>query len=146
MEQVGASYFKAISFYKKFINKSLRENIMAIIRTTELIQFIGVDELENEDKEMVNTLANEYYDKYKTFLQNQVNLIVHVKCHDKEGNRKKYSIHARIISPTVTFESDKATDWDLARTLHKTFKNLENEIRHRLHTDVSAPKPRKPQK
>ena len=36
------------------------------------------------------------------------------------------------MAPTQTFESTHAADWDLARTLHKAFKNIEHEIEHKL--------------
>jgi len=51
---------------------------------------------------------------------------------DKEKKRKKFSIKVRVMAPTHVFESKHASDWDLARTLHKAFKNIEHEIEHRL--------------
>ncbi len=101
----------------------------------EPIQIVGIKELDEPEKDIVNKLANEYFLKFKRELQNFTSLVVHIKCYNKDGKKKKYSINARIISPTRMFESTKAADWDLARTLHKSFKDLEREIQHRLHTD-----------
>ncbi len=107
----------------------------------EIIQFIGVNQLEPEEQQTVNDLATEYYGKLKRTIKNLSSLVVHVKTYAKEGKRKKFSIHTRLISSTHIFESTKTADWDLARTLHKSFKDLENEIKNRLHTDEQRPKP-----
>ena len=96
----------------------------------EQIQFIGVNELNEEEQAVVNTLSTEYYDKIKRSLKNLTSMVVHIKLYKKEGSQKKYSIHVRVIAPTKMIESDKAADWDLARTLHKAFKNIEREIEH----------------
>jgi len=110
----------------------------------EPIQIVGIKELDDMDKDIVNKLANEYFLKIKRELQNITSLIFHIKCYKKEGKKKKYSINARAIAPTRMFESTKAADWDLARTLHKAFKDLEREIQHKLHSDDQHDKAEKP--
>ncbi len=99
---------------------------------TEVIQFIGVNELLEEEQETVKKLSAEYYDKIKRALNNITSLAIHVKTHGKDGQRKKYSIHVRALAPTQVFESNSDSDWDLARTLHKSFNNIEREIQHRF--------------
>lgn len=116
----------------------------------EVIQFTGVDKLNDEEKELCNTLAEEYYGKIKCFLKNMTSLLVHVKTHCDHGKEDKhtkhFSIHVKAVAPTVVFDSTHASDWDLARTLHKAFKDLEHQIHHRFHDDATAPnKPRTPQ-
>ena len=108
----------------------------------EVIQFIGVSDLEPEEQSVVNRLSTEYYDKLKRQINNMTSLKVHVKVADKEGNRKRFDIHTHLIAPTRKFSSTKAQDWDLPRTLHKSFQDLENQIRHALHTDETRPKER----
>lgn len=98
----------------------------------EVIQFIGVNELSEDEQLIVNTLATEYYGKIKRALKNLTSMAVHVKTYKKEGAKKKFSINIRAIAPTGIFESKMAADWDLARTLHKAFKNIEHEIEHKL--------------
>ncbi|MBU0536659.1 MAG: hypothetical protein KKE20_06855 [Nanoarchaeota archaeon] len=93
----------------------------------EEIQFKGVSELSKEEKEIVNKLSTEYYAKIKRKLHNDTSLQLHIKAHSKGGERKKYSAHLRVIAPTKTLES-KEDDWDLARTLHKVYKNMETEV------------------
>lgn len=96
----------------------------------EIIQFIGVKDLKPEEQEMVKILSAEYYGKIKRSLKNLTSMAIHIKTHHNEGTKKKFSIHVRVIAPTRMIESDKASDWDLARTLHKAFKNIEREIEH----------------
>lgn len=106
----------------------------------EPIQIIGVKELDEFELPLVNKLANEYYQKIQRELQNVTSVVIHIKSYEKEGKRKKYSIHVRVIAPTRIFESSKAQDWDLARTLHKAFRDIERELQHKLHTDDQRPK------
>ncbi|MBW2997585.1 hypothetical protein KY349_04560 [Candidatus Woesearchaeota archaeon] len=102
----------------------------------EPIQFIGLNELEDVDQQMVQTLATQYYDKIQRALKNLTSLVIHIKRYEKEGHRQKYSIHVRVIAPTKVFESSKspeAATWDLASALHNAFKNLVRQIQHEFH-------------
>jgi ribosome-associated translation inhibitor RaiA len=106
----------------------------------EIIQFKGVSDLSEEEKGVVNTLSTEYYQKIKRELKNITSIELHVKTYKKEGGRKKYSIHLKVIAPTRILESEE-DDWDLARTLHRVYKNMENQIRKAYRTDTSYKKP-----
>ena len=98
----------------------------------EIIQFIGVNELSEAEQNVVNNLSAEYYEKIKRSLKNLTSMAVHVKTHNDEGGQKRYELHIRAMSPSHVFESKKDSDWDLARALHKSFKNIEREIEHKL--------------
>ncbi len=109
------------------------------------IQCTGTEELDEMEKSIVNKLANEYYQKIARSLKNITSLQIHIKTYEDENKsrkekQRKFSIHAKAIAPTSIFASTKAHDWDLARTLHKAFKDLENEIEHRLHASDQKPK------
>ncbi|RJQ19362.1 hypothetical protein C4580_05495 [Candidatus Woesearchaeota archaeon] len=107
----------------------------------ELIQYIGVSALSPEEQDTVNTIATEHYEKIKRGVHNDTSLVVHVKTHNAEGNRKKYSMHVRVITPTKQqFDSSNADDWELPRALHKAFEDVQNQIRHKLHTDTTRPR------
>ena len=101
----------------------------------ELIQIIGMRNLDDNQKPVVNKLVNEYYQKFFRTLKNEISLQVHIKKTDKGGKRKRYELRVRVNAPTRIFESKKALDWDLQRTLHKAFKDLESQFKHKLHTD-----------
>ncbi len=97
----------------------------------EPIQITGIDEISEEDKDLVNTLANEYYAKIQRSLKNITSITLHIKQHSKGGKRKKSDIRVKVIAPTRIFEAQES-DWDLARTLHRVFKNIERQLEHRL--------------
>jgi protein-tyrosine phosphatase len=102
----------------------------------EPIQFIGLNELDEVDQDMVQTLTTEYYDKIQRELKNLTSLVVHIKSAEKEGHRHRYDVTVRAEAPTRIFESSKspqAACWDLASALHNAFKNLEREITHAFH-------------
>ncbi len=102
--------------------------------TEEIIQFIGLNDLEMPEQALVNKLATSYHEKIRRQLSNMTSLVVHIKIHKKTGTHHKYSLHARALAPSKMFEST-ATDWDLAKALHKVFIEMEREIQHKLKTD-----------
>lgn len=96
----------------------------------ELIQFIGLRELDPVDQEMVRKIIFEQYPKLKRRLHNLTSLVVHIKPYGKGGARQKYSFHMRAVAPTRIFESTKAYAWDLATSVHKAFDDLDHQIEH----------------
>lgn len=105
----------------------------------EVIQFVGVSDLEPAEQAIVNKLASEYYEKFKRGVQNMASLKVHVKTYENEGKKKKYSINTMLVAPGTNYSSDKAADWDLARALHMSFNDIEKQIVHNLHNDTTRP-------
>ncbi|MBW2969741.1 hypothetical protein KY319_01330 [Candidatus Woesearchaeota archaeon] len=105
----------------------------------EVIKFVGVSQLPAEEQATVQTLTTEYYEKIKRKLHNIVNMTVHVKCYQKEGDRRKYSMHVKVAAPTQIFDSSNADDWELPRALHKSFTDILHQIQHKMHTDVTRP-------
>ncbi|MBW2967862.1 hypothetical protein KY362_05230 [Candidatus Woesearchaeota archaeon] len=95
----------------------------------EKIQYKGLSELEDVDQAMVRTLTEEYYPKIQRELKNVTSLVVHIKGSSKGGHRTRYELGVRAEAPTRIFESH-TEEWDLARGLHKVFKDIEREIQH----------------
>ena len=106
-----------------------------------MIRYVGLKELEEIDQGVVINLTEEYFPKIQILLKHIMEIVVHIKRYDKEGHRSKWSIHIRAQTASHVFESTKAADWELPRTLHKAFKDLETQIKHRLHSDTSWDKP-----
>ena len=100
----------------------------------EPIQIIGRNEISEKDINLVNKLANEYYGKFKRALKNEVSIKLHIKQHSKTGKKHKSDIRVKVVAPTRIFEAQES-DWDLARTLHRVFKNIERQLEHRLRVD-----------
>ena len=109
---------------------------MALVKQ-EMIQYVGVSELEPEEQLEVSRLSTEYYPKIKRQLKNIMSLVVHIKKYEKGGSTK-FSIHVRVIAPSRLFESCKSHDFDLARALHKSFEDVQSEMRHKLHTEEQS--------
>ena len=106
----------------------------------EPIQIIGMDEIEDDlEKGTVNKIANLYYEKIQRSLKNVTSVVLHVKSHSKGGKAKKWDMRVKVIAPTKIFEAQES-DWDLARSLHRVFRNVEREVEHKLHTDSQKPK------
>ncbi|MBW2973455.1 hypothetical protein KY346_03625 [Candidatus Woesearchaeota archaeon] len=107
----------------------------------EIIQFIGVKDLEPMEQETVQRLTTENYEKIKRDLKNMTDMKVHVKTYKKEGTKKKYSIHILVSFPGKAIESCRAHDFELPRALHKAFNDIKEQIHHKLHTDTGWDKP-----
>ena len=106
----------------------------------EIIQFIGVSDLDPMEQDTVQTLTTENYPKIKRALKNITSLKVHVKTYKKEGEQKKFSLHVQAIYPGGTIESNKAHDFELPRAIHKAFNDIKEQINHKLKTDVTREK------
>ena len=95
------------------------------------IQFIGMDEIKDDlEKSTIDKITNEYYGKIQDALREFTGIVIHLKQHSK-GGKKKWDIRIRVNAPSKMFEAQES-DWDLARTLHKVFQNLEREIEHKM--------------
>ncbi len=111
------------------------------------IQYIGAKELTPAERETLDRLSTEYYPKIARMFRNMTSLVIHIRLHELSGKgkreetakRRKYGIHIRALAPTRIFTSTKATDWDFARTLHKSFADLQNMIKKGLHADEQRP-------
>ncbi len=103
--------------------------------THEMIQFVGVNELNAEEQELVSRLSTESYEKFTRILKNIEQMVVHIKTYENEGQKKKFALHIRVKAPTsAIIESCKSHDFDLARALHKAFDDIRVQIEHKFHT------------
>ena len=113
-----------------------------------VIQFIGLNQLKPEDQAKVKELTANYHEKLQRMVQNITSLVVHIKEHEKTGKKEedsktkriKYVVHVRMVAPMRTFASSKAVDWDIARVVHKAFRDVEAEVKHAFKTDTSYKK------
>ena len=96
----------------------------------EIIQYIGLTDLDPVDQDLVKKLSDEYYPKIRRLLNNMTSLAVHIKTHSKGGKQSRYEITIRAIAPTKMFEVGKTEDYELPKTLHKAYKDIITEIEH----------------
>ena len=97
------------------------------------VKFVGVTDLNKDEQDTIKMLSTEYFEKIKRSVNELVSMTVLVKTHHTEGKRKKYSIHMKAAIPERTFTSTKASDWDVARTMHIAGKECLAQIEHALH-------------
>ena len=109
------------------------------------LSFIGVNSLDETELNKLTTYSERFYNKTCKVLNDPL-VIMHIKKMKNSGKRYKYSVHSRIEAPSL-LASAEYSDWDLTRTLNKTFEKIENELEHKLkpekHNRVSFKKSRK---
>ena len=102
------------------------------------LKFIGIEKLEGQEANIVNDMFSKYLEKLERDLPD-CELIVDVKVHNPEGNRKNYGFLCKIV-----FSGDVLTaqheDWDLKRCLHRVCGKLINEVQHKFKTEGHLPK------
>jgi len=118
---------------------------------SDMVQFKGLDILNDEEREFLNKIVPEYYEKLKRSLKNITMLEIHFKEYGSTTpeKRRKFDIHIRAIFPSKKiFASTKPAthiknkDWKFSKSLQEAFKNLENQVRKEFHNDKSHPLPR----
>lgn len=110
----------------------------------EVIQFVGVSALTPDEQDVIQSLAQEYYEKIRRELHNLTDLVVHTQASggvEGKDKRKRYSLHVRAMCPGQHFESSKSDDYELPRAVHRSFEEILAQITHKLRTDVTRPKP-----
>ena len=97
----------------------------------DMIQFIGLKDIEPVEQDMINTLTTEYFQKIKLGLKNIVKLVVHIKKSNKGGKQSQFDLRVKAEAPTDMIEAH-AEDWDLARVTHKVFKDIERQLERKF--------------
>ncbi len=108
---------------------------MKPITESDMLQFVGLKTLKPMEQELVQRVSTENFEKIKRMLHNITKVKVQIKTYEKDGKRKKYSIHLQARAPGGPLDVDKAQGFDLARTIHKGFADLKGLIEHRIHLE-----------
>ena len=96
------------------------------------LSFIGVNSLDESELDKLSAYSEKFYNKTcRTFSDPLV--ILHIKKMKNTGNKCKYSIHGRVEAPSL-LASVEYSDWDLVKTLNRTFEKIENELDHKFKT------------
>lgn len=108
---------------------------MKPITESDMLQFVGMKDLEPMEQELVQRISTENFEKIKRMMKNITKVKVQIKTHKRDGKRKKYSIHLQARAPGGPLDVDRAQDFDLARAIHKGFQDLKQRIEHRMHLE-----------
>ena len=85
-------------------------------------------------------ISKGYYNKIERVIHNDFALSIKLKCHEKVGiggkakekiKPRKFGVQLQVKTATKGLDSS-ASDWDLNRALHSSFKKLLSEIEHRF--------------
>ena len=98
------------------------------------LNFIGLDSLDENETGKISTYGERFYQKVARIIAKDPKIILHVKKMKTAGKRCKYSVHGRLEAPNL-MASANFSDWDLTRTLNKTFEKIENELEHKYKTE-----------
>jgi len=100
------------------------------------IQIKGIELLSETEKQDVQGIVNNSYDKIKRKTKVDFIFKLAIKTITKEGEkkdkRKHYSIQANISGEVRPFEAS-SEGWDLNKVLHKVIEKLENQAEHAFH-------------
>ena len=97
------------------------------------LQYVGLKDLTIDEQEAVQKQAQEHHTKLQKFMPKLLSMTVHVKAHEKAGNRKQYEVHLRLDIPGVgLIDSCKSQDWELAKAMHRSYEELEHQLEHRI--------------
>ncbi len=92
----------------------------------------GAENLDADDRLVLDRLTNEYSEKITRHIGKEPDYFeIHLKCHLKEGNTKRYAIEARIGVDKFRFEA-KTDEWILSDAIHILMKKLMSEIEHKI--------------
>ncbi len=104
----------------------------------------GGSNINEEEKEIVKRISEEYYVKFERALKKIDSLDVHLKCHMKDENVKRFTVGVRVEHEGLFFNSE-VEDWDLKIAARKAMIKIMNEIEHRIHAGDKSLNLRKPQ-
>ena len=99
---------------------------MATIRFVNLKQF-GIFE-----RMKVKSLSTKHTKKLERDLPN-LDVVLHCKRYEKDGESSKYSFHAKVQRPIVF--ATQSSDWDLATAVHKVMGKLERGVQKKFKTE-----------
>ena len=97
----------------------------------ENIQILGLDNFDDKEKERIIGLVGSHYKKIKRNLPGK--LVLHAKKYEKDGDRCKYSFHAKVQIPNNLINVN-GSDWDLAKALHMSLIKVENYTKTKFKT------------
>lgn len=88
--------------------------------------------LDSDDRLVLDRLNSEYYEKIKRLVGKEPEIFdIHLKCHKKEGNAKRYIIKTKFLLGKFNFETS-VEDWKLKDAIHKSMRKLITEIEHKV--------------
>ena len=122
-------YFRKINLFKKFFKPQ-----EFLLEETDQIKYTGLKKLTGTDIYEVQKQALSLLKRTQRKFS-RATLNINLKTHDTKGKKRKYTINIKAEEDRKILARSKHADWDLPRTMHKSVKNLEQEIQHKYKTE-----------
>jgi ribosome-associated translation inhibitor RaiA len=89
------------------------------------VSISGLEEADYFTKSRVHEEAEHLLEKVRRFMEVTA-FELHVKTYHKEGKRKKFSVHARLLTDRREFFAEEA-EWNLGKAVSGALEKIENE-------------------
>jgi len=98
------------------------------------IKYVGLDgfELDIAEKTQMEAEVRKHAEIIERSVDNELELVIHIKEYSKTGEKHKYSVHIRASYPGGTIVSDKAHDWNLVLAVKHGLKSIEHQLEHKF--------------
>lgn len=104
------------------------------------VEIIGLDLLNESEKNDANRLIEEGFKKLKRKLKESSRLKIRIKVYSPEGNKGKFSLNFELFFGSSHFQAD-SVDWDFAKSVHMGYEKLGNQVEHKFHVSDQKNKP-----
>jgi CBS domain-containing protein len=96
------------------------------------ITFPGIDGLgiEYNERRRINEIAESFAAKIQNLLNEEYEMIINLKEHSREGNRKRYEAICRLTYPGAVVTS-RSEEWDVVAALRNSLESIESQISDR---------------
>jgi ribosome-associated translation inhibitor RaiA len=97
------------------------------------IQFVNIENLDidGHTKRRLDEISKQYLNQFAHHIRNKIlELKIHLKEWQKDGDRHRYESHIRITYPGGTIAAD-AEDWDAITALRKSLDEIDFQLKHR---------------
>jgi ribosome-associated translation inhibitor RaiA len=91
------------------------------------------EKVDETEKDLVKSISEEYKAKIERYLKDIISFDVHIKCHHKKGNIKRYVVVAGVISSGYNIKA-KSDEYDLRDAATKCMQKLLSEVEHKTHS------------
>jgi CBS domain-containing protein len=96
--------------------------------TVRNIQFVGLPELDEIDRGIMENTVTKAYDKIEKIMNNVLHVRIHIKTSRSSGVRKKYEVKAQADCPGIITHATRAVDWSVLTAVQKAMSSLEREM------------------
>ncbi|MBT4823920.1 hypothetical protein HN695_00960 [Candidatus Woesearchaeota archaeon] len=95
------------------------------------IQYSGISDLNEEERDTLNEISSKSYEKIKNLLKkDDTTVSVHIKTYRQKGEKKKYSVTVKALAPATSIFRSGTTNWIFANALNDAFDRVQNEIKN----------------